>query len=95
LVIGQAGMACHLTKQLNILLALDSGAKCNRAIRTRMHVFAKLFEVRLEGDHEAQAFSGREICGDDDVPDFFARHFVDVDLTGTTSVVVGRFMRGI
>jgi hypothetical protein len=30
---------------------------------------------------EAQAFSGREIGGHDDVLDFLVGHFVDVDLT--------------
>jgi hypothetical protein len=43
-------------------------------------VFAKLFEDRLERGLEAQAFSGREIGGDDDVLDFFVVHLVDVDL---------------
>ena len=46
-----------------------------------LHVFAKLFEDRLERGLEAQAFSGREIGGDDDVLDFFVGHLVDVDLT--------------
>ena len=45
-----------------------------------LHVFAKLFEDRLERGLEAQAFSGREIGGDDDVLDFFVGHLVDVDL---------------
>ena len=48
-----------------------------------MHVFAKFLEDRLERGLEAQAFSGREIGGDDDVLDFFVRHLVDVDLTAT------------
>ena len=46
-----------------------------------LHVFAKLFEDRLERGLEAQAFSGREIGGDNDVLDFFVGHLVDVDLT--------------
>ena len=46
-----------------------------------LHVFAKLFEDRLERGLEAQAFSGREIGGDDDVLNFFVGHLVDVDLT--------------
>jgi hypothetical protein len=46
-----------------------------------LHVFAKLFEDRLERGLEAQALSGREIGGDDDVLDFFVGHLVDVDLT--------------
>ena len=46
-----------------------------------LHVFAKLFEDCLKRGLEAQAFSGREIGGHDDVLDFFAGHFVDVDLT--------------
>src|ERR1700730_8556933 len=45
-----------------------------------LHVFAKLFEDRLERGLEAQALSGREIGGDDDVLDFFVGHLVDVDL---------------
>ena len=45
-----------------------------------LHVFAKLFEDRLERGLEAQAFSGGEIGGDDDVLDFFVGHLVDVDL---------------
>ena len=45
-----------------------------------LHVFAKLFEDRLERGLEAQAFSGREIGGDDDVLDFFVGQLVDVDL---------------
>jgi hypothetical protein len=46
-----------------------------------LHVFAKLFEDCLKRGLEAQAFSGREIGGDDDVLDFLVGHFVDVDLT--------------
>jgi hypothetical protein len=47
-----------------------------------LHVFAKLFEDCPKRGLEAQAFSGREIGGNDDVLDFLVRHFVDVDLTG-------------
>ena len=62
--------------------ALDSRAKCYRALREPdLHVFAKLFEDCLKRSLEAQAFSGREIGGDDDVLDFLVGHFVDVDLT--------------
>ena len=65
----------------NVFL-LDSGAKCNRALREPdLHVFAKLFENCLKRSLEAQAFSGREIGGDDDVLDFLVGYFVDVDLT--------------
>ena len=39
-----------------------------------LHVFAKLFEDRLERGLEAQAFSRREIGGDDDVLNFFVGH---------------------
>ena len=46
-----------------------------------LHVFAKPFEDRLERGLEAQALSGREIGGDDDVLNFFVGHLVDVDLT--------------
>ena len=46
-----------------------------------LHVFAKLFEDRLERGLEAQALSGREIGGDDDILNFFVGHLVDVDLT--------------
>jgi hypothetical protein len=46
-----------------------------------LHVFAKLFEDCLKRGLEAQAFSGREIGGHDDVLDFLVGHFVDVDLT--------------
>jgi hypothetical protein len=54
----------------------------NRALREPdLHVFAKLFEDCLKRSLEAQAFSGREIGGDDDVLDFLVGHFVDVDLT--------------
>lgn len=61
---------------------LDSRAKCNRALREPdLHVFAKLFEDCLKRGLEAQAFSGREIGGHDDVLDFLVGHFVDVDLT--------------
>jgi hypothetical protein len=61
---------------------LDSRAKCNRALREPdLHVFAKLFEDCLKRSLEAQAFSGREIGGDDDVLDFLVGHLVDVDLT--------------
>ena len=61
---------------------LDSRAKCNRASReSDLHVFAKLFEDCLKRSLKAQAFSGREIGGDDDVLDFLVGHFVDVDLT--------------
>ena len=61
---------------------LDSRAKCNRALcEPDLHVFAKLFEDCLKRSFEAQAFSGREIGGNDDVLDFLVGHFVDVDLT--------------
>ena len=46
-----------------------------------LHVFAKLFEDCPKRGLEAQAFSGREIGGHDDVLDFLVGHFVDVDLT--------------
>ena len=46
-----------------------------------LHVFAKLFEDCLKRGLEAQAFSGREIGGHDDVLNFLVGHFVDVDLT--------------
>ena len=46
-----------------------------------LHVFAKLFEDRLERGLEAQALSGRKIGRDDDVLNFFVGHLVDVDLT--------------
>ena len=46
-----------------------------------MHVFAKLFEDRLEWRLETEAFSRRESSGEDDVLDFFVGHFVNVDLT--------------
>ena len=46
-----------------------------------LHVFAKLFEDCLKRGLEAQAFSGREIGGHDDILDFLVGHFVDVDLT--------------
>jgi hypothetical protein len=46
-----------------------------------VNVFAKLFEDCLKRSLEAQALSGREIGGDDDVLDFLVGHFVDVDLT--------------
>ena len=60
---------------------LDSRAKCNRALREPdLHVFAKLFEDCLKRSLEAQAFSGRQIGGDDDVLDFLVGQFVDVDL---------------
>src|SRR5262249_31625909 len=65
-----------------VWLRLDSRAKCNRALREPdLHVFAKLFQNCLKRGLEAQAFSGREIGGDDDVLDFLVGHFVDVDLT--------------
>jgi hypothetical protein len=46
-----------------------------------LHVFANLFEDRLERGLEAQALSRREIGGDDDVLNFFVGHLADVDLT--------------
>src|ERR1700757_2691212 len=62
-------------------LTLDSRSKCNRLSEPDLHVFAKLFEDRLERGREAQAFSWRQVGGDDDVLDFFVGHLVDVDLT--------------
>jgi hypothetical protein len=60
---------------------LDSRAKCNRALcEPDLYVFAKLFEDCLKRSLEAQAFSGRQIGGDDDVLDFLVGQFVDVDL---------------
>jgi hypothetical protein len=48
-----------------------------------LHVFAKLFEDRLEWRLETEAFSRREIGSEDDVLDFFVGHFVDIDLAMT------------
>jgi hypothetical protein len=43
----------------NYIAALDSRAKCNRALREPdLHVFAKLFEDCLKRSLEAQAFLG-------------------------------------
>jgi len=60
---------------------LDSGANATGLCKPDLHVFAKLFEDCLKRGLEAQAFSGREIGGHDDVLDFLVGHFVDVDLT--------------
>jgi hypothetical protein len=69
---------------------LESQTHCNKQGETGethglcepdLQVFAELFEDRLERGLEAQAFSGREIGGDDDVLDFFVGHLVDIDLT--------------
>ena len=57
-----------------------------------MHVFAKLFEDRLERGLKAQALSGREIGGDDDVLNFFVGHLVDVRSDEATSVVIDRWL---
>ena len=57
---------------------LDSRTRCNWLCEPNLHVFAKLFEDRLERGLEAQALSGREIGGDDDVLNFFVGHLVDV-----------------
>jgi hypothetical protein len=55
-----------------------------------LHVFAKLFEDCLKRSLEAQAFSGREIGGDDDVLDFLVGHFVDAALvTGSPPLARG------
>ena len=40
---------------------LDSRTKCNMLSKPDLHIFAKLFEDRLERGLEAQGFSGREI----------------------------------
>jgi hypothetical protein len=50
-----------------------------------LHVFAKLFEDRLEWRLETEAFSRREIGSEDAVLDFFVGHFVDIDLTRHSS----------
>ena len=79
---GGEGIARHVDGMRPGSRALDSRAKCNRALREPdLHVFAKLFENCLKRSLEAKAFSGREIGGDDDVLDFLVGHFVDVDLT--------------
>jgi hypothetical protein len=59
---------------------VDSGARCNGFMKLYLDVFAKLFEG-LEWRLETEAFSRREIGGEDDVLDFFVGHFVNVDLT--------------
>jgi len=46
-----------------------------------LHVFSKLFDDGLERGQEAEAFSGRQIGGHDDVLDFFVRHLINVDIT--------------
>ena len=45
-----------------------------------LHVFAKLFEDRLERGLQPRHFLGVSTGGDDDVLDFFVGHLVDVDL---------------
>lgn len=50
-------------------------------MKTGFAVFTKLFKDCLERCLRAQAFSGREIGGDDDVLDFLVGYFGDVDLT--------------
>jgi hypothetical protein len=44
-----------------------------------LHVFAKLFEDCLKRGLEAQAFSGREIGGHDDVLDFLVGHRMEIE----------------
>ena len=44
------------------------------------------FEDRLEWRLETEAFSRREIGGEDDVLDFFVGHIVDIDLTWQPSL---------
>ena len=68
-------------ERIGLEAGLNSRTKCNRLCKPDLHVFAKLFEDRLERGLEAQAFSGREIGGVNDVLDFFVGHLVDVDLT--------------
>jgi hypothetical protein len=63
------------------MLGLGSRTKCNGLSEPDLHAFPELFEDRLERGLEAQAFSGREIGGDDDLLDFLVRYLVDVYLT--------------
>jgi hypothetical protein len=72
------------------MLGVGSRTKCNGLSEPDLHVFAKLFEDRLEMGLEAQAFSGREIGGDDDLLDFLVRYLFDVYLTRQPSGVVDR-----
>ena len=61
---------------------LNSGAKCNGVYANRICTsLPSSLSVAWKGIFEAQAFSGREIGGDNDVLDFFVGHLVDVDLT--------------
>src|SRR5205085_528667 len=50
--------------------SLNSEPSATGLCEPDLHVFAKLFEDCLKGGLEAQAFSGREVCGDDDVLGF-------------------------
>ncbi len=73
-------------QQTQQLLVDDEGwilePSATRLCKADLHVFAKLFEDCLERSLEAQAFSGREIGGHDDVLDFLVGHFVEIGLTG-------------
>ena len=70
-----------LVLKSNIDFHLEKGAVLISSLNQEdIMDFAKLFEDRLERGLEAQAFSGREIGGDDDVLDFFVGHLVDLDL---------------
>ena len=46
-----------------------------------LHVFSKLFDDGLERGQEAEAFSGRQISGQDDVLEFLVGHLINVEMT--------------
>ena len=73
---------------------LDSGAKCTGLCNPDLHVLAKLFEDCLKRGLEAQAFSGREIGGHDDVAWFVAVYARRRRASAAASLPFGKISKG-
>ena len=61
---------------------VDSGAKRNGLSKADLDVSAKLAEQRLERGEEAQALSGRQIMGEDDLLQLGVDEHVEVKIPG-------------
>jgi len=65
---------------------VDSIAKCNScSSKADFDVLAKVLEDGLEGCDVAEAFSGGEVAGHDDLLEFVVPEVVNVELAGQPS----------
>src|SRR3954454_9821959 len=61
--------------------SVDYDAKRNGLSKADLPIFSKLFDDGLERGQGAEAFSGRQIGGHDDVLEFLVGHLINVEMT--------------